>query len=168
MRYEPADHAAEWLGEETRRPRSGVTARTPRPARESLYSFELESSGIRTSLPVAHYDNVDPDDPDTALARLVDHLLEQLSPRQREALELVAIAGLTFGAAAKTMGVSKATLYAHYRDGVARMRTAIETMPWAAAIVGPWLTDDVGTDEDGDIEDHPGLPALDVNHDNAA
>lgn len=140
-RWEEKDHAAEWLGDETRRPRSGITARTPRPARESLYSFDLESAGFPTSLPVSTWDEHDRDDDGTsALARLMDALLERLSPRQREALNLCAIGGLSYGEAAKEMGVSKATLYAHYRDAIARMRALLESLPWAAAIVGPWLT----------------------------
>ncbi len=153
-RWEEKDHAAEWLAEHTRKPGSGITARTPRPARESLYSFDLEGAGIPTSIDTAVWDDHDRDtDAETSLARLMDALLERLSPRQREALELVAVAGLTFGAAARQMGVSKATLYAHYRDAIARMRTAIESQPWAAAIVGPWLEVGAAIEDDGDAPD---------------
>jgi hypothetical protein len=171
-RWEEKDHAAEWLAEHTRKPGSGVTARTPRPARESLYSFDLENAGIGTSLPIATWDEHDTDDEaETALARLMDSLLNRLSPRQRQAVELVAVAGLTFGVAAREMGTSKATLYAHYRDGIARLRSALESEPWSAAIVAAWLVDGgedgagIGTDDDPDDDPAAGgvvrhLPTL--------
>jgi DNA-binding CsgD family transcriptional regulator len=138
---EGPDHAAEWLAEQTRKPGTGITVRTPRPARESLYSFELENAGIPTSISaeLSYLDETERDD-DTALARLVDSLLDSLSPRQREAVELVAISGLTFGAAAKSMGTSKATLYAHYRDGIRKLRESLTSTPWAAALIEPWLS----------------------------
>lgn len=139
-RWEGRDHAADWLASETRKPGSGVTARTPRPARESLYSFDLERSGVSTSLPVG-VDDDRQDDAASVLAKVMDLLLSRLSPRQREALELVAVAGLTFGAAAQSMGVSKATLYAHYRDAVGRMKKLIVEQPWAEAIIMSWLED---------------------------
>jgi hypothetical protein len=175
-RWEEKDHAAEWLAEHTRKPGSGVTARTPRPARESLYSFDLENAGIPTSIDTGVWDDHDKDDEaDTALARLMDGLLNRLSPRQKQAVELVAVAGLTFGAAAKEMGTSKATLYAHYRDGIARLRAALESEPWAAAIVGPWLTGGagIGADDDGPEDDPAGagivrrLPSLADRDDDA-
>lgn len=148
-RFEPPDHAAEWLADETRTPRSGITARTPRPAREALYSFDLEAEGVPTSISaqLTYFDEVD-DDGDTALARLMDGLLVKLSPRQREAVELVAVAGLTFGEAAKEMGVTKVTLYAHYRDAIRRLRELIAATPWAEAILGAWVVLD-----DGDLAD---------------
>lgn len=140
---EGKDHAAEWLSEETRKPKSGITARTARPAKESLYSFELENAGIPTSLHLATYDDHDRDtDAETSLARLMDRLLGDLSPQQRHAIELVVVAGFTFGAAAKEMGVAKATVYGHYRDGLERLRKMLAQNPWAEAIVTPWLTGD--------------------------
>jgi DNA-binding CsgD family transcriptional regulator len=154
-RDEGPDHAAEFIGHLTRKPGSGVTVRTPRPARESLYSFDRENAGIPTAIAAraSYIEAMDRDD-DSALARLMDSLLDALSPRQREAVELVAIAGLTFGAAAKAMGTSKATLYAHYRDAIRKLRDALTTTPWAAALVGPWLTDD---DEGDDDPSGPGI-----------
>jgi DNA-binding CsgD family transcriptional regulator len=143
-KYEGPDHAAEYIGHLTRKPGTGVTARTPKPAREVLYSFEKENAGIATdiNLRASYVGDMDRDD-DTALARLMDSMLERLSPRQKQAVELVAVAGLTFGAAAKEMGTSKATLYAHYRDGIRKLRTLLTETPWAAALIGPWLTEPV-------------------------
>jgi DNA-directed RNA polymerase specialized sigma24 family protein len=155
MRDEGPDHAADYLSDETRKPGTGITVRTPRPARESLYSFDREVAGIPTSISTraAYLGDMDRDD-DTALARLMDSLLERLSPRQRQAVELVAIAGLTFGAAATEMGTSKATLYAHYRDGIRKLRESLTATPWAAALIGPWLSQD----DDGD--DDPSGPGI--------
>jgi DNA-directed RNA polymerase specialized sigma24 family protein len=144
---EGKDHAAAWLSEDTRRPGSGMTARTPRPARESLYSFDLENAGIPTSLPMGVWDSHDVEtEAETSLARLMDRLLADLSPQQQQAIELVAVAGMSFGSAAKEMKVAKATAYSHYRDGLARLRKTIAQNPWAGAIVGPWLVDDQESD----------------------
>jgi RNA polymerase sigma factor (sigma-70 family) len=140
MSYEEPDHAAEWLGEDTRRRRSGMTARAPRPARESLYCFTLERSGIATGIPVGYTDTPEPQS-DTALARLMDTALERLSPRQRAAIELVVIAGMSYDAAAIELGVAKGTVFAHVRDGLRRMRRLLRE-PWAAALVEPWLHHD--------------------------
>ena len=157
-RFEGPDHAADWLADETRTPRSGITARTPRPAREALYSFDREVAGLPTDVTAAgaYYDEPDRDD-DSALARLMDGLLEKLSPRQRQAVDLVAVAGLTFGEAAKEMDVSKATLYAHYRDGIRRLRDLITDTPWAAAIVGAWVLPDDDEDDDAVVVPFPRL-----------
>jgi DNA-directed RNA polymerase specialized sigma24 family protein len=155
---EGKDHAAEWLSQETRKPGSGVTARTPRPSRESLYSFELENAGIPTSLPMGVWDSHDVDtEAETSLARLMDRLLGDLSPQQQQAIELVAVAGMSFGAAAKEMGVAKATVYSHYRDGLERLRKTIAQHPWAGAIIAPWLADD-DHEHDGQESTGPSRP----------
>lgn len=154
---EGKDHAAEWLSAETRKPKSGITARTARPAKESLYSFELENAGIPTSLPLSTWDDHDRDvEAETSLARLMDRLLADLSPQQQRAIELVTVAGMTYGAAAKEMGVAKATVYAHHRDGLERLRKTLAANPWATAIIAPWLA---GTTE-GTPRQNTSLPDL--------
>lgn len=150
-REQGPDHAAEYIADMTRKPGTGITVRTPRPAKESLYSFDREMAGIPTAIGARASYLADMDqEEDTALARLMDSLLDKLSPRQKQAVELVAIAGLTFGAAAKEMGVSKATLYAHYRDGIRRLRTQLTSTPWAAALISPWLDGDIDTEKETD------------------
>lgn len=142
MRYydEGKDHAAEWLSQETRKPKSGITARTSRPAKETLYSFELENAGIRTGIPLSTWDDHDVDtEAETSLARLMDRLLADLSPQQKRAIELVVVAGMSYGSAASEMGVAKATVHSHCQDGLARLRKSLAQNPWAAAIVSPWL-----------------------------
>jgi DNA-directed RNA polymerase specialized sigma24 family protein len=72
---------------------------------------------------------------DTVLTKVLDTLLAEVTPEEREAINLVYITGLSFRKAAAIVGVDHKTVSARCRRGIASMRRRLVDSVWIADLL---------------------------------
>jgi RNA polymerase sigma-70 factor (ECF subfamily) len=125
QRAEDAVHTAFHSVLRTRRPPRELRPYVFRAVRNAAIDM-LKADGREQSAP-EYFERVTT--PDPALPAMVEDLLQQLSPDQREAVVLKMYSGLTLREIAETRGVSINTAASWYRRGLDHLRKLMEEVP---------------------------------------